>query len=237
MSHPDSLHAPSTRRWYHRIGPGLVTSCVVIGPGSILTSSKVGAANGYSMCWVVAIAVIFMMVYMQLWARLGVTAGESPGELITNRSGRPLAALRRLVGILCLATLLISGCSRSQEHKESIEKTEDSRRTPKQSPTAYNAASCVRRLSSVQIVAAGPGRRGRLENVSRIVSRRRVVRRSAWLGRRPTDVVTLLQPAVSPAGSKLYLPNSSCSPIVFAHHRRDAFLLACSSFSPQACMA
>ena len=30
-------------RWYRRIGPGLITACVVIGPGSIMTSSKIGA--------------------------------------------------------------------------------------------------------------------------------------------------------------------------------------------------
>ena len=81
------------RRWYHLIGPGLITACVVIGPGSILTSSKVGAANGFALTWVVAVAVIFMLAYMQLGAKLGVTASESPGTLITNRAGRWLAAL------------------------------------------------------------------------------------------------------------------------------------------------
>ena len=35
--------------WYSRIGPGLITACVVIGPGSIMTSSKIGANDGYAM--------------------------------------------------------------------------------------------------------------------------------------------------------------------------------------------
>jgi manganese transport protein len=81
----------STRRWYQRLGPGLITACVVIGPGSILTSSKVGAANGYSMSWVVVVAVLFMMVYISLGAKLGVVATESTGKLITDRVGRWLA--------------------------------------------------------------------------------------------------------------------------------------------------
>ncbi len=76
--HTDSMRASAkttlvgapTRRWYQRLGPGLITACVVIGPGSILTSSNVGAHNGYSMFWVVVTSVIFMLVYMSLGAKL-----------------------------------------------------------------------------------------------------------------------------------------------------------------------
>ena len=82
-----------SRRWYQRIGPGLITACVVIGPGSILTSSKVGSTYGYSMSWVVVGAVIFMMVYTSLGAKLGAVADQSPGTLIAQRAGRWLSVL------------------------------------------------------------------------------------------------------------------------------------------------
>jgi manganese transport protein len=81
------------RPWYRRIGPGLITACVVIGPGSILTSSSVGANNGYSMLWIVVASVVFMLVYMTLGAKLGTVASESPGDLIRAGAGRPLAIL------------------------------------------------------------------------------------------------------------------------------------------------
>ncbi|HUG90117.1 MAG TPA: Nramp family divalent metal transporter [Planctomycetaceae bacterium] len=81
------------RRWYHRIGPGLITACVVIGPGSILTSSRVGAEHGYGLAWVVVAAVAFMMVYTALGAKLGVVARESAGQLVADRAGRWLAVL------------------------------------------------------------------------------------------------------------------------------------------------
>ena len=58
------------RRWYQRVGPGLITACVVIGPGSILTSSNVGAQNGYGLSWVVVISVVFMLVYMALSTKI-----------------------------------------------------------------------------------------------------------------------------------------------------------------------
>ncbi len=85
--------SPVSRPWYQRIGPGIITACVVIGPGSILSSSKVGATNGFALNWVVVLAVGFMMVYMMLGARLGVAAGQSPATLLTDRVGRWLAAL------------------------------------------------------------------------------------------------------------------------------------------------
>ena len=88
--------ATSTRgplRWIRSIGPGLVTACVVIGPGSILTSSKVGATHGYSLVWVVAVSVMCMLVYMTLGAKLGVVAGESTGSLVARKLGRPVAVL------------------------------------------------------------------------------------------------------------------------------------------------
>jgi len=71
----------------------LITACVVIGPGSILTSSKVGATFGFRMVWVLFVAVLFMMVYTVLGAKLGVVSGRSPGDLVTRLAGRWLAAI------------------------------------------------------------------------------------------------------------------------------------------------
>jgi manganese transport protein len=86
-------HQSETRRWYHRIGPSLITACVVIGPGSILTSSTVGANQGYSMLWVVVVAIAFMLVYMTMGAKLGAVTQCSPADLIRKNAGRPLAML------------------------------------------------------------------------------------------------------------------------------------------------
>ena len=87
------MTTPAPRRWYERIGPGLITACVVIGPGSILTSSKIGAGHGYSLSWVVLIAVLFMMLFTSLGAKLGAVAAESPADLISRRAGRWLSAM------------------------------------------------------------------------------------------------------------------------------------------------
>ena len=84
---------PSSRKWHQSIGPGLITACVVIGPGSILTSSKVGANNGFDLTWIVVLSVVFMMAFMQMGARLGAVLKESPGTVIARRAGRWLAVV------------------------------------------------------------------------------------------------------------------------------------------------
>ncbi len=85
--------ASAARPWYTRVGPGLITACVVIGPGSIMTSSSVGANKGYSMLWIVIVSVAFMLTYMTLGAKLGAVATASPGDLIRRKVGRWLAIL------------------------------------------------------------------------------------------------------------------------------------------------
>jgi len=83
----------SPRRWYQALGPGLITACVVIGPGSIMTSSKVGAANGFRLSWVVVASVLFMLTYTTMAARLGVMAKDSPAKMLTDCAGKWLAIL------------------------------------------------------------------------------------------------------------------------------------------------
>ncbi len=97
-----------TRKWYQAVGPGLITACVVIGPGSILSSSKVGAGQGYAMLWLIATACIFMMVFMTLGAKLGVVLEKSIGQVITELAGKKLAIAIGL-GVFVISTAYQSG--------------------------------------------------------------------------------------------------------------------------------
>ena len=78
----------SKKSLFSRVGPGLITVCVVVGPGSIVTSSNVGAQFGFELLWVLLVAVILMLTFMTLGARLGVMADSNPGDLIRQRWGR-----------------------------------------------------------------------------------------------------------------------------------------------------
>ncbi len=80
-------------RFFQVLGPGLVSACVVVGPGSIVTSSSVGATAGFSNVWVVIVSVIFMSVYLTLSVRLGVVTQRSAGDVIADAAHRFLSIL------------------------------------------------------------------------------------------------------------------------------------------------
>ena len=79
------------------IGPAIVVTAVVLGPGSILTSSRVGASIGLSALWVVAASTALMIAMVALAARLGVAYEKSLCTELADRLGRPVAALIGLV--------------------------------------------------------------------------------------------------------------------------------------------
>lgn len=81
----------TSRKWYQAVGPGIITACVVIGPGSILSSSKVGASQGFDMLWLILVSCVFMMFFMTMGAKLGVVLTKSVGDTVTEQAGRWLA--------------------------------------------------------------------------------------------------------------------------------------------------
>lgn len=100
MSKPEV--AKKARTVFIRIGPGIITACVVIGPGSVLTSTTVGAKYGFRLTWVLLIAVFLMMVYMTMGARLGVVANGTPGDIVGRKIGRWLTLLIG-ISVFCIS--------------------------------------------------------------------------------------------------------------------------------------
>lgn len=86
--------------WWKTIGPGLITACVVFGPGSLIISSNVGATYGYALLWLVVLAGVVMGAFMTMSARAGVVSGGSHFTTLAREVGRPFAALLGIV--LCL---------------------------------------------------------------------------------------------------------------------------------------
>lgn len=80
-------------RFFFALGPAFIVASVVLGPGSILASSKVGAQYGFSMVWVLLMAAFLMMVMVALAGRLGVVLSGTMCDELASRVGRPFAAL------------------------------------------------------------------------------------------------------------------------------------------------
>ena len=73
------------------IGPAIIVAAVVLGPGSILTSSKVGAQFGWMGLPVLMVAIVLMIGMVALSARLGVVYDNSICDELANRLSRPAA--------------------------------------------------------------------------------------------------------------------------------------------------
>lgn len=80
------------------IGPGFIIASVVLGPGSITVSSKIGAVHGYALLWVTLAAALAMGVYTHMAARFGAVQQSSLLQTISERYGRWFAAL---IGVSC----------------------------------------------------------------------------------------------------------------------------------------
>lgn len=73
------------------IGPAIIVAAVVLGPGSILTSSKVGASFGIAALPVIFGAAILMIGMVALSARLGALYQRSLCQELAARLGKPVA--------------------------------------------------------------------------------------------------------------------------------------------------
>lgn len=92
------------KRLLRSIGPAIIVAAVVLGPGSILTSSKVGSEYGYSALFVIALATTLMIAMVALAARIGVIYEDSPCDQLAARLGRPVAVI---VGLILFSLVAI----------------------------------------------------------------------------------------------------------------------------------
>ena len=79
------------KRVLRNVGPAIIVAAVVLGPGSILTSSKVGASFGLIGLPVIIGASILMIAMVSLAARLGAVYQNSLCDELASRLGRPVA--------------------------------------------------------------------------------------------------------------------------------------------------
>ena len=91
------------KRLIQSIGPAIIVAAVVLGPGSILTSSKVGASFGLVGVPVIIGAAILMIAMVALSARLGVVYENSLCDELATRLGRGVTVLIGLILFVLVA--------------------------------------------------------------------------------------------------------------------------------------
>ena len=70
------------------LGPGFIIASLVLGPGSLTVSSKIGASYGNTFLWVIIIAVIPMITYTAIAARYGVLHKDTLLGTISKTYGK-----------------------------------------------------------------------------------------------------------------------------------------------------
>ena len=79
--------------YLQKLGPGIITAALVFGPGSLTINTKLGASFGFSLIWVILIAMIFMSVFTRMSAKIGLVSQVSFIERVKQELGKPLAIL------------------------------------------------------------------------------------------------------------------------------------------------
>ncbi|MCH1510892.1 MAG: divalent metal cation transporter [Akkermansiaceae bacterium] len=92
------------KQLFSSFGPAIIVAAIVLGPGSILTSSKVGAQFGYIGIAAIVLAVVLMIAMVALAGRIGVIYEDSPCDQLARRLGRPAAVV---VGVILFGLVAI----------------------------------------------------------------------------------------------------------------------------------
>lgn len=95
-------------KWARQIIPGIITAAIVFGPSKITITSKMGASYGYDLLWVVAAAIIFMIVYTGMATRIAQATDISLLATIRRKWGS-WASITVGVGIFLVTTSFQAG--------------------------------------------------------------------------------------------------------------------------------
>ncbi|RBL94076.1 divalent metal cation transporter [Chitinophaga flava] len=79
----------SYKAWLQSLGPGLITAALVFGPSKVTIASIMGASYGFSLLWIVAVAIFFMIIFTTMAARVGIATSESLLSTISRKWGIP----------------------------------------------------------------------------------------------------------------------------------------------------
>ena len=80
-------------RWLTRVGPAFVIAAVVLGPGSLTISTKMGWHYNYQMLWLLVLLGVLMGSFVTLFMRFGIASNKSFLQHCAATWGRWFAAL------------------------------------------------------------------------------------------------------------------------------------------------
>ncbi|MFY0652789.1 MAG: Nramp family divalent metal transporter [Cyclobacteriaceae bacterium] len=93
MPNETSNHDLEKKTFWQSLGPGIITAALVFGPGSLTINTKLGATYGYSLLWVLILAMVFMIAFTGMSTRIGLFGDRSLIQQIKARFGKPVTVI------------------------------------------------------------------------------------------------------------------------------------------------
>ncbi|HUU32766.1 MAG TPA: Nramp family divalent metal transporter [Vicinamibacterales bacterium] len=107
---------PEPRTWAGRlrsVGPGVVFVFTVMGPSDLVANTAAGATHGYALLWVLALAVVFRFMWLNLSARFVLVTGDTLIAGLARYGRAPLwiafGAMLMFRHVSNLAKMLLAG--------------------------------------------------------------------------------------------------------------------------------
>ncbi len=97
-------------KWLRSLGPGMITAALVFGPSKMTITSKMGANYGYSLLWLVAVAIFFMAIFTGMATRIGLATEQSLLATVRQKWGKT-AAVAMGIGVFLVASSFQAGNS------------------------------------------------------------------------------------------------------------------------------
>jgi len=88
----------------------MITAALVFGPSKLTITSKMGAVYGYSLLWLVVIAIFFMAVFTAMSTRIGAATNQTLLASVRMKWGNP-ASVAMGIGVFLVATSFQAGNS------------------------------------------------------------------------------------------------------------------------------
>lgn len=96
------------KNFFKSLIPGIILAAVVFGPSKMTITTKLGAEYGYSLEWIVVIAIFFMAIFTGMGSRIGSSSPKSLLTLIREKYGNVISIIIG-VGIFLVAASFQAG--------------------------------------------------------------------------------------------------------------------------------
>ena len=94
---------------FKSLGPGLLVTAAFMGPGTVTTSSIVGAKFGFALLWAIAFSILATIVLQEMAGRLGLVSRQGLGKALSKAFEAPY--MRFITIALIIAALAVGNAA------------------------------------------------------------------------------------------------------------------------------